>query len=300
MIRRKRKSIRIYAVNPFLFLDTRYLIISSKDIDLNYKNIARSITASPRSAFNLMSYTLLRTSMNFSLKSLDNISDKMNFMEPSLNSRLAFITPRLSDTFSIDDGIFDISIYHLFKNIPFLRSIVILQEYRIRPFGPEDLDEVERINRIFLPENYPSYFFIENYRRFPSSFLVAENDEGKVIGYVMCRVENYYTKKMTLLFGHVLSIAVSKKHRRRGVGRALMIRAEGGLKSYGADAIYLEVRVSNDPAILLYGGLGYRKLGAIHSYYADGEDAYLMYKIVGESIGDEAIWEALGKRVMSP
>ncbi len=181
-----------------------------------------------------------------------------------------------------------------------LRSIVILQGYRIRPFRPEDLEEVERINRVFLPENYPSYFFIENYRRFPSSFLVAESDRGEIVGYVMCRVESYYTKKMTLLFGHVLSIAVSKRHRRRGIGRALMIRAEEGLRSYGADAIYLEVRVSNDPAILLYEKLGYKKLGVIPSYYADGEDAYLMYKIIEESIGDEVVWEILGKRVVSP
>ncbi len=179
-----------------------------------------------------------------------------------------------------------------------LRSIVILQGYRIRPFRPEDLEEVERINRVFLPENYPSYFFIENYRRFPNSFLVAEGEKGEVVGYVMCRVESYYVKKATILLGHVLSIAVSKKHRRRGIGKALMIKAEEGLKGYGADAIYLEVRVSNDPAILLYEGLGYKKLGILPSYYADGEDGYLMYKMVDESVSEEMIWDALGRRVV--
>ncbi len=179
-----------------------------------------------------------------------------------------------------------------------LKFHVMLQGYRIRPFKPEDLEEVERINRVFLPENYPSYFFIENYRRFPNSFLVAEDNDGNVVGYVMCRVESYYARDQTILLGHVLSIAVSKKHRRKGIGKALMERAEKGLKGYGADAVYLEVRVSNEPAIKLYDDLGYKKLGIIPAYYADGEDAYLMYKMLDEEVEEALVEEVLGKRVV--
>lgn len=175
----------------------------------------------------------------------------------------------------------------------------MLSNYRIRLFKPEDLDDVERINKIFLPENYPSYFFMENYRRFPNSFLVAETDDGKIVGYVMCRVEPHYTKSSTLILGHVLSIAVSKEHRRRGIGEALMLKAEEGLLTYGSEAIYLEVRVSNEPAIRLYEKLGYKKLGIIPFYYADGEDAFLMYKVVKEGLDDSLVYQALGRRVTS-
>ncbi|MCS7102469.1 MAG: ribosomal protein S18-alanine N-acetyltransferase [Candidatus Korarchaeum sp.] len=175
----------------------------------------------------------------------------------------------------------------------------MLSSYRIRQFKPEDLEDVEKINKIFLPENYPSYFFMENYRRFPNSFFVAETNDGKVIGYVMCRVESHYTKSSTLILGHVLSIAVSKEHRRKGIGEALMLKAEEGLLTYGSEAIYLEVRVSNEPAIRLYEKLGYKKLGIIPFYYADGEDAFLMYKIVKEGLGDSLIYQALGRRVTS-
>ncbi|MEM3371398.1 MAG: ribosomal protein S18-alanine N-acetyltransferase [Candidatus Korarchaeum sp.] len=177
--------------------------------------------------------------------------------------------------------------------------MVMLPNYRIRLFKPEDLEDVERINRIFLPENYPSYFFMENYRRFPNSFLVAETDEGKIVGYVMCRVEPHYIKGITLILGHVLSIAVSKEHRRRGIGEALMLKAEEGLLTYGSEVIYLEVRVSNEPAIRLYEKLGYKKLGIIPFYYADGEDAFLMYKVVKEGLDDSLVYQALGRRVTS-
>lgn len=174
----------------------------------------------------------------------------------------------------------------------------MLQRYKIRPFRPEDLEEVERINRVFLPENYPGYFFIENYRRFPNSFLVAESADGKVVGYVMCRVESYYVRDYTILLGHVLSIAVSRKHRRKGIGRALMEGAEAGLRGYGSDAVYLEVRLSNAPAIKLYEVMGYEKIGIIPSYYSDGEDAYLMYKMLDDQVDEALIKEILGKRVV--
>ena len=77
-----------------------------------------------------------------------------------------------------------------------------------------------------------------------------------------------------------------------------MLKAEEGLLSYNSDAIYLEVRVSNEPAIRLYEKLGYKKLGIIPFYYADGEDAFLMYKIVREGLDDSLIYQALGSRVI--
>ncbi len=168
--------------------------------------------------------------------------------------------------------------------------------YIVRKFRPEDLQQVERINRVFLPENYPSTFFLENYRRFPDAFLVAESESGNVVGYIMCRVEYYPVSGRTLFLGHVLSIAVAKKHRRRGIGEALMKEAERGLKRYGSHLVYLEVRVSNEPAIKLYEKLNYGVLGVIPRYYHDGEDAYLMYKLFRQ-VSDEEIESSLGWRV---
>ena len=173
----------------------------------------------------------------------------------------------------------------------------MLEGYRIRRFSPDDLEQVEMLNRVFLPENYPGFFFLENYRRFPEAFLVAESGEGKVVGYVMCRVESYYASTETVILGHVLSIAVDKRHRRKGIGRRLMMEAERGLESYGCDAVYLEVRISNEPAIRLYEGLGYKILGVIPRYYADGEDAYLMYKMLAPDAREDEVTSVLKGRV---
>ncbi len=154
-----------------------------------------------------------------------------------------------------------------------------MSSYTIREFRPEDLDAVININRTCLPENYPAYFFMQHHVNYPESFLVAESD-GKIIGYIMCRVEYGKLKSCKIEHGrrgHIISIAVVPEKRRQGIGRALMEKAMKALKEkYRVSEYYLEVRVSNTPAIQLYRKLGFSIVERIRGYYLDGEDAFLM------------------------
>jgi ribosomal-protein-alanine N-acetyltransferase len=156
-----------------------------------------------------------------------------------------------------------------------------LQEaYNIRKFALSDLQSVIKINRSCLPENYTDFFFVDLYRRFPETFIVAEED-GQVVGYIMCRIEvglsglglGGLVKK-----GHVVSVAVLSEHRRHGVGEALVSKALEAMKLYNGKQSYLEVRVTNDEAIKLYKKLGFEVTRTMHGYYADGEDAHVMTK----------------------
>ncbi|HXX88163.1 MAG TPA: ribosomal protein S18-alanine N-acetyltransferase [Candidatus Acidoferrum sp.] len=154
------------------------------------------------------------------------------------------------------------------------------ETYSIRKFNMNDLQGVMQINRTCLPENYTDFFFLDLYRRFPETFIVAEQD-GEVVGYIMCRVEvglsglglGGLIKK-----GHVVSIAISSEHRRKGIGEALVSKAMEAMKLYNAKQSYLEVRVTNDDAIRLYKKLGFEVSRTMHGYYADGEDAHVMTK----------------------
>ena len=149
-------------------------------------------------------------------------------------------------------------------------------DFRLRDFRPEDLEEVMHINRTCLPENYTAYFFMSIHRRYPDLFLVAERD-GRIVGYIMCRIERDFMRRRTK--GHIISIAVMPEHRRRGIATALMKEALARMMHrYGAGECYLEVRVSNLPAISLYEKLGFWKDRIVPKYYLDGEDAYIMRK----------------------
>jgi len=164
--------------------------------------------------------------------------------------------------------------------------MVLELNYQLRRFKPSDLDGVIRINRECLPENYTALFFINLYKRFPGTFIVAEAD-GKIVGYIMCRIETGIpsfkllgiTKK-----GHVISIAVLPSHQGKGIGYALIHEATQAMVNYKAKECYLEVRESNLSAIHLYMKLGFETARTLRNYYADGEDAFVLAIHLSRSI----------------
>ncbi len=73
------------------------------------------------------------------------------------------------------------------------------------------------------------------------------------------------------------TIAVAAASQRRGIGRRLIQSLFQDLRRAGIQEVWLEVRVSNAPAIALYRGLRFRETGHRTSYYAHPvEDALLM------------------------
>jgi len=154
------------------------------------------------------------------------------------------------------------------------------QPFTLRKFKADDLQAVMQINRVCLPENYTDFFFVDLHQRFPETFIVAEQD-GKIIGYIMCRIEvglSNYGFGGLVRKGHVVSIAVLPQARRKGVASAIIAKALQGMEYYKAKQGFLEVRVTNEPAITLYKGLGFEITRTINGYYSDGEDAYVMTK----------------------
>ena len=152
---------------------------------------------------------------------------------------------------------------------------------RIRRAVLADIDEVMELNLRNLPENYYREFFVYHLENWPDAFIVAEAPDGRLVGYIMSRVETgigYLTKFITNK-GHVISIAVDPPYRRRGIAQALLTTSMKAMKEkYGGKEVFLEVRVSNTPAIKLYEKLGFKKIKRIIAYYSDGEDAYIMAK----------------------
>ena len=152
--------------------------------------------------------------------------------------------------------------------------------FKVRLARMDDIDQIIKINRLALPENYPYYFFVEHLKEYGAAFYVADVN-GEVVGYIMPRIEWGFSniKQLPILVkkGHVVSIAVLEQYRNRGIGTALLQASLKAMKEiYGAEEAYLEVRVSNQPAIHLYRKLGFKEVKVLKHYYADGEDAYLM------------------------
>lgn len=152
-----------------------------------------------------------------------------------------------------------------------------LSRVELRRATPRDLEEIQLIERMSFTTPYSTYYQ-KHLLKHADLYYVAIY-EGKIVGYIIARVEKGSLPDIDLgLIGHIVSIAVHPDYRKRGLGRFLMEKAEEELKRRGCRRVFLEVRVSNTPAIKLYQRLGYIKFRVIPHYYQDGEDAYLMLK----------------------
>src|SRR5919202_1917655 len=102
----------------------------------------------------------------------------------------------------------------------------------------------------------------------PSGICLAAEDEGGLVGYLVCaRYDDVW---------HLMNVAVHPERRRRGIATDLIERL---FEEAGPGARFtLEVRVSNAPAIEMYRRFGFRSAGRRRRYYHDnGEDALIMW-----------------------
>jgi ribosomal-protein-alanine N-acetyltransferase len=141
------------------------------------------------------------------------------------------------------------------------------------PMRAEDLDAVMEIERRSFPEPWtPGLFLHELKVPFSKTSVARYGDE--IVGYI-CR----------WLVGdevHILNVAVCPEARQSGIGRALveLVMQEAGQAS--ASVITLEVRRENAAAIALYRSFGFTERGVRRNYYARGEDAIIMSRMLRE------------------
>ncbi len=146
----------------------------------------------------------------------------------------------------------------------------------IRRAKLSDAGDIRVLNHANLPEKY-SIEFIRYILAAEGAHYIVEA-EGMPIGYILAPIERAASivyRKLPGPIGHIVSVAVDAKYRRRGIGRELIKRVIEDLKGK-VIGITLEVRVSNEPAISLYSSLGFSTLEIWPNYYRDGENALVM------------------------
>ena len=137
----------------------------------------------------------------------------------------------------------------------------------IRRFAPEDFQEVVEIESEAFSE-HNSLLYMSFYETVGDGFLVAELD-GKVVGDVV----GYRSAENE---GHIFSVGVREKYRRRGIGTSLIHAICDIFVANGLRYARLEVRNSNKEAQKLYRSIGFVPCWTEKKYYLDGEDGLVM------------------------
>ena len=89
---------------------------------------------------------------------------------------------------------------------------------------------------------------------------------GDVAGFIIGSIENL--KKTEA--GHLYTLDVAVKHRRRGIGLRLLKELESIFAKRGVKICYLEVRLDNVAARELYRKQGYTEVAPLTDYYYKG------------------------------
>jgi ribosomal-protein-alanine N-acetyltransferase len=140
-------------------------------------------------------------------------------------------------------------------------------QIEIRRLVYSDLPSVLAIERRSFPTPWSLAMFVLELSK-PSGICLAASDGDGLIGYLVCsRYADVW---------HLMNVAVAPERRRSRIASTLLTRL---LAEAGGEARYtLEVRASNDTAIAMYEGFGFRPAGKRPRYYHDnGEDALIMW-----------------------
>ncbi|MBR5791816.1 MAG: ribosomal protein S18-alanine N-acetyltransferase [Ruminiclostridium sp.] len=140
--------------------------------------------------------------------------------------------------------------------------------YKLVPMDRSHLAGVAELERMCFSTPWNEAMLEEELYNDTASFIVAEGEDGSVLGYAGLHV--------ILDEGYIDNVAVRPSCRRMGLGDKLLdvfIRFGQANLAF----LTLEVRPSNTPAVALYEKNGFKEVGRRPNYYDDPkEDALLL------------------------
>lgn len=144
-------------------------------------------------------------------------------------------------------------------------------DYTIRNVKIEDLDQVTEVEALCFPaeEAAVEASFRQRIETFPDSFFVAEDENGRIIGFINGCVTDERTIRDEMfedsglhhtegLYQSVFGLDVIPEFRRQGVAADLMNRLMQEAKARGKKGMILTCK---DRLIHYYEKFGYRNLG---------------------------------------
>ena len=140
----------------------------------------------------------------------------------------------------------------------------------IRRLSLGDLDDVEAIEKRAYRTPWSRSMFASELAK-PASICLGAFEGERLVGYV---INSRYVDAW-----HVMNVAVSPSHQRRGIATQLFEHLFDLTRDDERRGYTLEVRISNADAIRLYEKLGFERRGIRRGYYTDNrEDALSMWR----------------------
>lgn len=152
--------------------------------------------------------------------------------------------------------------------------------YQIVPMDRSHIEQIAQLEQACFSSPWTANMLTDALFDTQASFIVAEDEEGNVLGYAGLHV--------IVDEGYIDNVAVEPDARRHGVASALLdVFCRFGAANLAF--LSLEVRASNAPAIALYEKHGFVQAGVRKNYYEKPrEDAVIMTRFFKEDPAAQA------------
>ena len=139
----------------------------------------------------------------------------------------------------------------------------------IRAMNEQDIEEVLLLEKELFTSPWNREHFLFELNENPFSLCLVGIVDEKIVS-ASCAWIIYERAEIS-------TIGVHKAYQRKGYAKEMLEMIHHHAKNHGVNQIFLEVRVSNQPAIALYESFGYKVSKIRKNYYSDNqEDAYEM------------------------
>lgn len=108
----------------------------------------------------------------------------------------------------------------------------------------------------------------------PNVVALFSRVNNDVAGFIIGLIEDFRGIRL----GHILTLDVGIKHRRKGIGLTLLKEVERVFSQSNVQVIYLEVRAGNRPALRLYRKRGFAEKEFLEDYYSAGAHGLRLLK----------------------
>lgn len=135
--------------------------------------------------------------------------------------------------------------------------------------GESDVGELMELEDLCFDYHWTKEQFLLGLKSNAFKVLGFRRD-GKLIGYIAFSL---IADEM-----EILNLAVRPECRRQGLAEALLLKSFEICAENKIKKSFLDVKVSNEPALALYRKFGYKKIGIRKKYYPDTKEDALLFR----------------------
>ena len=143
--------------------------------------------------------------------------------------------------------------------------------FTLRSYEPHDFAALHRLDRECFPAGI-------SYSKTTLRYFLTRASADCVVAAEGIHISGFVLSEENPPLAHIITLDVSERQRRKGVGTALLQRLEANLSVRGVRSVLLETAIDNEAAVAFWQRHGYRIEATLKRYYLGRLDAYEMRK----------------------